>query len=198
MEIRALAISWCAELLKAAALAVLLRGWVAALTRVRGTSMQPTLPDGAWLLVAVWPARLRRIRRGDVVICRYPGRGRQLFVKRAVGLPGDRVWRADGVTYVNGKALDAGFRWFLPDYPPYVLSRDEYFCVGDNRRNSHDSRDWRRKGSRIVGPVDGRMLAGVVRCVIWPPRAMGPVSRRYAPEKRTGARMDEMGDDGRT
>lgn len=200
MEIRTLLARPVAELILAVALAALLRLLVVALTRVRGTSMQPTLPDGAWLLVAVWPARLRRVRRGDVVICRYPGRGRQLFVKRAVGLPGDAVWRTDGVTYVNGAPLEAGFRRFLPDYPPYTLGRDEYFCVGDNRRTSHDSRDWRRKGSRIVGPVDGYLLAGVVRCVLWPPRAMGRVSRQFVPEAPAKALRNvlEMGDDGRT
>ena len=72
--------------------------------------------------------------------------------------------------------------------------------MGDNRRTSHDSRDWRRKGSRIVGPVDGYLLAGVVRCVLWPPRAMGRVSRQFAPEAPAKALRNvlEMGDDGRT
>ncbi len=182
MDVSSLLLSLGAELLEAALLVLFLRCFVAALVRVRGASMRPTLPDGAWLLVAIWPARLRRVRRGDVVICRYPGRGRQLFVKRAVGLPGDRVWRADGVTYVNGEPLDEGMNRHNPDYPPYVLARDEYFCVGDNRRASHDSRDWRRRGSRIVGPVDGRMLRGVVRVVIWPPRAAGRVSRWFDPK----------------
>lgn len=184
MDVSALLISIGSELLEAAAVVLFLRCFVAALARVRGASMLPTLPNGAWLLVAVWPVWPRWIRRGDVVICRYPGRRRQLFVKRVVGLPGDSVWRTDGVTYVNGAPLDEGMNRRNPDYPPYVLARDEYFCVGDNRRVSHDSRDWRRRGSRIVGPVDGRMMRGVVRAVVWPPRAWGRVSRDFEADAR--------------
>ena len=193
-------LSWAGTLAAALVIALVIRSFVFTLIAVKGKSMQETLQNGDRLYVSILTARISGYERGDVVICRSPGRGRQLFVKRAVGLPGDAVWRTDGVTYVNGVPLEAGFRRFLPDYPPYTLGRDEYFCVGDNRRTSHDSRDWRRKGSRIVGPVDGYLLAGVVRCVLWPPRAMGRVSRQFAPEAPAKALRNvlEMGDDGRT
>ena len=83
MEIRALLASWGTELLEAVALAALLRLFVVALTRVRGTSMQPTLPDGAWLLVAVWPARLSGAGPSAVRQARGgPARGRGVAHRR--------------------------------------------------------------------------------------------------------------------
>ena len=92
-----------------------------------------------------------------------------------VGVPGDKVCRYNGVTYVNGEPLDplglaAEARY---DYDEYTLGEDEYFCVGDNRYDSHDSRDWNDgDASRDVGPISGDMLVGKVRHVIWPLNAI--------------------------
>ena len=127
------------------------------------------------------------VDRGDVVICHYPNRGRTNFVKRAVAVPGDQVYRENGVTHVvyeeadeNGEVhvvdemLDERYAlYFLggssDDYAPYTLGEDEYFVVGDNRYNSHDSRDWNDTDpSRDVGPITSDMLVGRVRQVIWP------------------------------
>ena len=58
-----------------------------------------------------------------------------------------------------------------PDYGPYVLGEDEYFVVGDNRYDSHDSRDWNDSdASNDVGPITKDMITGRVRSVIWPPK----------------------------
>ena len=95
-----------------------------------------------------------------------------------VGVPGDKVCRYNGVTYVNGEPLDplglaAEARY---DYDEYTLGEDEYFCVGDNRYDSHDSRDWNDgDASRDVGPISGDMLVGKVRHVIWPLNAIRAV-----------------------
>ena len=55
------------------------------------------------------------------------------------------------------------------DYDPYVLGENEYFVVGDNRYNSHDSRDWKDDDPDMdVGPITKDMIVGHVRQVIWP------------------------------
>ena len=132
--------------------------------------------------------RLGDVERGDVVICHYPNRGSTNFVKRAVAVPGDTVYRENCVTHVvyetideNGETvvvdemLDEGFykkpllNTLDEDYAPYTLGENEYFVVGDNRYNSHDSRDWNDNHSaNDVGPITGDMLVGKVRAVIFP------------------------------
>ena len=62
--------------------------------------------------------------------------------------------------YINGST---------DDYAPYTLGEDEYFMVGDNRYNSHDSRDWKDSNPNgDVGPVTSDMIVGKVQSVIWP------------------------------
>lgn len=166
-----------AEIVAAVAIALLLRTFVAALVIVKGNSMNPTLKNGEVMLALM--GRWRRVRRGDVVICRYPGRGRKFFVKRAVGLPGDEVCRTGGVTLLNGESLDARAYVYRSEYE-YTLADDEYFCVGDNRGNSHDSRDWQRVGNNQVGPLPRRMICGTAKWVIWPPKARRKIGREFA------------------
>ena len=161
----------------AAIIALALRTFVAALVIVKGNSMNPTLKNGQIMLVLM--GRRRRVQHGDVVICRYPGRGRRFFVKRAVGMPGDSVCRTGGVTLLNGESLDARANVFRGEYE-YTLGRDEYFCVGDNRANSHDSRDWQRTGGNQVGPLPKKMIYGVAKWVIWPPAAWKCLERDFA------------------
>lgn len=177
---------WIVSLVAAVVIVLLLQNFVFTLIRVDGASMNPTLVDGERLFVTVADVRFGDVERGDVVICHYPNRGRTFFVKRVVGVPGDMVYRHNGVTHVifestdeNGEtvymdnALDAPFVsiFFNPenDYEPYTLGEDEYFVVGDNRGNSHDSRDWNDTDpSRDVGPITKDMITGHVRTVIWP------------------------------
>lgn len=164
-----------------------IRSFLFQIIRVDGESMFSTLLDNERLFVTVYDVKLHGVNRGDIVICHYPNRGNTNFVKRAVGVPGDSVYRENGVTHVvyeavdaNGAAvtvdemLDERYAAYFPngstdDYEPYVLGENEYFVVGDNRYNSHDSRDWNdAQQVNDVGPITGDMLVGRVRRVIWP------------------------------
>ena len=169
---------WIVALVSALVVVLLVRAFLFTVIRVDGSSMYPTLINDERLFVTVADVKLGYVERGDVVICHYPNRGRTYFVKRVVGVPGDKVCRYDGVTYVNGEPLDplglaAEARY---DYDEYTLGEDEYFCVGDNRYDSHDSRDWNDgDDTRDVGPISGDMLVGKVRHVIWPLNAIRAV-----------------------
>ena len=156
--------------------------------RVDGHSMDDTLSNGERLFVTVADVRFGGdVPRNSIVICHYPHRGLTYFVKRAVAVPGDTVYRKDGVNHVvyeeNGETIDEELDGDIfynisgvlhsyyggPDYDPYVLGDNEYFVVGDNRGNSHDSRDWNdNDDSNDVGPITKGMIVGRVRQVIWP------------------------------
>ncbi len=98
---------------------------------------------------------LREVRRGDVVVFRSPERPRVDMVKRCVGLPGDTVEVVDKQLYINGERVeDSAFAIHRDDrvlpaavsrrdnFGPYVVPDGRYFCLGDNRDQSHDSRFW--------------------------------------------------------
>lgn len=176
---------WVVALAVALLVVFVLKTFLFTVIKVDGASMNPTLKNKERLFVTVYDVKFGETERGDIVICNYPGRyteyplgikTKTYFVKRVVAVPGDTVSRVSNVTYVTytetGEtvALDEAFanRYQGDDYE-YTLGEDEYFVVGDNRGNSHDSRDWHDSDpSRDVGPITGDMLVGHVRNVFWP------------------------------
>jgi signal peptidase I len=111
------------------------------------------------------------IKRGHVVIFKFPQDPDRDFIKRVIGLPGETVEIKDKVVYINGKALDEPYAHFLepplsrtdPEYGratgeesgPWVVPPGNLFVMGDNRDNSHDSRYW---GFLPEDQVKGRAL----------------------------------------
>ncbi len=171
--------SWLYELLAALGLALLLRLCVFNIARIDGQSMTPTLHNRDYALVWRLPYFFRKPRRQEVVICHYPHRRMkrckylpQAFVKRVMGLPGDRVSFIDGAFHLNGEPaaepyLDPLRCRMLSSRPERTLNADEYYVLGDNRDRSNDSRN--------VGPLRRRALRGRVVCILWPPRHIGRV-----------------------
>lgn len=83
--------------------------------------------------------------RFDVVVFKFPDDESQYFVKRIIGLPGEVVEIKAGQVYINNSPLDDSpyIRELADgDYGPFVVPATHYFMLGDNRRNSHDSKDW--------------------------------------------------------
>jgi signal peptidase I len=134
---------------------VLTFGWLIVPVRAYGPSMLPTYRDGGLYFVNRAAYAWREPRRGDVVAIRLAG-PHVLYVKRIVGLPGERVLILRGVVHVNGTALEEPYvvnraAWHMRETP---LGRDEYFVVGDNRgmrMELHDLGTVRR--DRIVGQM---------------------------------------------
>ena len=194
---------WIVALVAAVLIVTVIQSFLFRIIRVDGHSMDTTLADGERLFVTVTDVKFGDVPRDSVVICHYPDRMHdwfnlgilktpEYFVKRLVAVPGDTVYCEKGVTHVvyeqDGetvdKALDERFGQYYAygspyDYEPYVLGEDEYFVVGDNRYNSHDSRDWDANGEGYaggndgsednnVGPISKKMIIGRVREVIFP------------------------------
>lgn len=164
--------SWVIETLLTLAAVLILRLFVVNVARIQGGSMLPTLHNRDFALVWRLPYLFREPRRGDVVICHYPGRKMkrlpflpQAFVKRVIGLPGDTLEWVEGELLLNGTPLaepylDPARCRFPRTQPPVTLGPDEYFVLGDNRDSSNDS--------RRVGPLSRRAIRGRVVCILWP------------------------------
>jgi signal peptidase I len=149
-------------------LALFVRTWVVQAFKIPTGSMENNLLIGDHLLVnkfvfgptigldrAVLP--VRDIKRGDIVVFKYPVEPERDFIKRVIGLPGDTIELRAKKVYVNGKPLDEPYVHFLTAasegsevtsmdvrerYGPVTVPSDQYFVMGDNRDNSQDSRYW--------------------------------------------------------
>lgn len=127
----------------AVAVALAIRTWVLMPTEVSGTSMVPTLQSADKLLTSPLPYIWGEPQRGDIIVFQAPNEAEGVYyVKRVVGLPGERVLVDDGIVYIDGKPLNEPY---LADtvtegYVDTIVPRDSVFVLGDNRLVSHDSR----------------------------------------------------------
>jgi signal peptidase I len=132
--------------------------------QVDGISMEPRVHAGEFVLINTLAFRFGPIRRGDVVAFRHDAPTPETYIKRVVGLPGERVEVRDGVVSVNGRTLAEPYVQF-PDRrsaPPVVVPPNAYYVLGDNRADSDDSRTW---GVLAAPDIVGKAVVG-----IWPPR----------------------------
>jgi len=91
-------------------------------------------------------------KRGDVIVFKYPNSPEVAYVKRLIGMPGDKIEMIGRTVYVNGQALKEPYTQYIDPgsiyehYPPgggyYQVPPNQYFAMGDNRDNSQDSRYW--------------------------------------------------------
>jgi signal peptidase I len=88
------------------------------------------------------------LKRGDVIVFKYPNSPEVAYVKRLMGLPGEKLEMIGRTLYVNGQPLKESYTQFIDPgsvyehYGPYYIPADNYFAMGDNRDNSQDSRFW--------------------------------------------------------
>ncbi|WP_125767230.1 signal peptidase I [Lapidilactobacillus wuchangensis] len=147
----------------------LLFNYVLAKDVVTGPSMQPTFYDGDRLITY----RLGKIKRGDIVVLNAPDEPGSLYIKRVIGLPGDKVYAKNDQLYVNGKKLNESYLSeyntgtdFTEDFSLQQLfgrstvPADSYFVMGDNRPVSKDSRK--------IGFIKKSSINGVVKLRYWP------------------------------
>lgn len=128
-------------------------------------SMEPTLRPGDQVLVDKVAYRHSAPRRGDLAVFSAPDT-HQVTLKRVVAVAGDRVGLEDGVLTVNRKLVRERYvdysRVDSVYFGPVVVPRGTFFAMGDNRGDSHDSRDF--------GPVADTSVIGKVMIRFWGPR----------------------------
>jgi signal peptidase I len=138
----------------AAVIALLIVGFVVQPVRVEGQSMMPKLHDQDRIFVNKFIYPLREwigdrepIKRGDIVVLLYPDDPSKSYIKRVVGLPGEQVNVDNGKLYIDGRPKDEPYldsEYLSADSMPgpVDVKAHHYFVLGDNRRNSSDSRYW--------------------------------------------------------
>jgi signal peptidase I len=90
----------------------------------------------------------RSLKRGDVIVFKFPNGPEVAYVKRLIGLPGDRVEMVGRTVYINGKPLVEDYTQYIDAasmygrFGPFHVPEGQYFAMGDNRDNSQDSRYW--------------------------------------------------------
>ena len=143
--------------------------------RVEEDSMLPELSDGQYVLMLPKERLGRQLDRGDIVMLRHPAGAGDVYVKRIVGLPNETILMREGRVLLNGKVLQEDYptlpaaeKWIGPQ--EWSSGHDEYFVMGDNRRQSRDS--------RVFGPVNSRLIMGRVWFRYWPPSAWGLLGPR--------------------
>lgn len=133
---------------------------------VDGASMYPTFENLDYLIVNEVIYRLNAPMRGDVIVFRYPGNPSVFYIKRIIGLPGEKVSIDHGaitITTVDGAKMTITEPYIVNEDATYTknvsLNEGEYFVMGDNRPNSSDSRTWGPLPKKdIIGRVDLRLL----------------------------------------
>lgn len=178
------------------AIVVPIRAYVVQPFFVRGASMAPSFLDGEYLVIdeLSYDIHFRPLQRGDVVVFRYPLDHAQYYIKRIVGLPGERVQIRQGQVTIANAEHQSGV---ILDEAPYLREREvtegtadvtlksnEVFVLGDNRDQSSDSRHW---GPLPVDLVVGRAVvralplgrAGVVSTPWYGALAPGGETERF-------------------
>ncbi|MFC4455493.1 signal peptidase I [Deinococcus sonorensis] len=191
------------ELLEPIVFAVLITQFIGTVVGVDGVSMMPNLRHHERVFLPKYETWLHKagigsFHRGDILVFKPPAAAEQrsfyglwnyrpFLIKRLIGLPGDRIRISQGITYVNGAALDASFTtdywkqqgcWdtgsqqanqalndqngIVTNQKEFTVPAGQYFVQGDNRteRGSEDS--------RFFGPIPLRDIAGRAAAVIWP------------------------------
>jgi signal peptidase I len=118
--------------------------YILATVRVAGQAMMPTFHDGERVLI--WKF-VDEIKRGDIVVFWYPDDPSKSYINRVIGLPGEEVMVENGNVMINGSLLDepymnVEYRSNDSMTSPIYVKDHHYFVLGDNRRNSSDSRYW--------------------------------------------------------
>ncbi len=169
-----------------------IRAWCLHAYLIATPSMAPALHAQDRVLANYLRYHLRDVERGDIVVFHPPGRDR-VYVKRVIGLPGERVEIEDGRVFVNGEALPTetsangdvletcGSRSYAIEpggggrrrFRGALVPDGAYFLLGDNRPSSQDSRQF--------GPIPRQNILGAVEYRFWaadPQRPRGPLGDR--------------------
>lgn len=129
---------------------------------VKGASMEPNFYDNEYLIIDELSFDFREVERGEIVVFHPPTSDAQYYIKRVIGLPGEKIQIVDGKVMIYNDAFPNGFALeesYIEEYtygrtPMIELGDGEYYVMGDNRDKSLDS--------RVFGPITQDHITGRV------------------------------------
>ncbi|HEY9906370.1 MAG TPA: signal peptidase I [Thermosynechococcaceae cyanobacterium] len=152
-----------------------IRTFVAEARYIPSGSMQPTLEIDDRLIIDKLGYRFKSPQRGDIVVFSPTQKLEELkyqdaFIKRVIGLPGEKVEVKNRRVYINDQPLSENYTKEAPqyDYGPQVVPQDQYLVLGDNRNNSYDSHYW--------GFVPREKIIGRAVVRFWPMERVGEIA----------------------
>lgn len=145
---------------------------------VLGSSMLYTLHDNDLLVASKISYKLHTPQRGDIIVFKPPDEASRDFIKRIIGLPGERIRIVNSVVYINDRVLHEPYlpeKWTYNNNWPssgqdYIILPDQYFVMGDNRNHSSDS--------RTFGPITLDSILGKAEVRIWPLGTLGLLDQK--------------------
>ncbi len=148
-------------------LSSLIKNNVARAYRIPSSGMEPALLVGDYLIADMIPYKSAKPKRGDIVVFEYPKDPSKYFIKRVIGLEGEKVQIIRNKVYINEQMIEDPWGHFsgnspwakylpsMENFGPVVVPKDCLFVLGDNRDNSQDSRFW---GFVNIKKVKGKPL----------------------------------------
>ncbi len=148
--------------ISAGIIAFIIITFIGQVTVVRGASMEPTLHDRERLIANKISYRFESPERNEIIIFKPPIGIKRNYIKRIIGIPGDKIEIVNGKIYVNDQVLKEPYVKYRSNenMPPTIVPADSFFVLGDNRPNSSDSRYW--------GFVPRKNVVGKAWVVFWP------------------------------
>lgn len=147
---------------------ILIRTFIITPVKVNGTSMDTTLHDGQIMLLNKVNYLFNDIKRFDIVVVDYNG---NKLIKRVIGLPNETLKYENNILYINDKEVDEYFKnqetddFNISELGYEKIPKDCYFVIGDNRKDSSDS--------RIIGCIKKKNILGRANLVIYPFKNFG-------------------------
>ena len=142
--------------------------------QVKGASMEINFHDGEYILTDKISYRLNDPERGNVVVFKAPRNPELDYIKRIIGLPGEKIKIENNSIFINGKKLEEEYLpedfktsggLFLQKDKEIIIPENSYFVLGDNRSHSSDSREW--------GSIQKENIVGKAFLRYWPPQKIG-------------------------
>ncbi len=148
---------------------------------VNGESMYPNLHNHQYLITNIISLKIGDPKLGDVVVFKAPNEPEKDFIKRVIGIKGDKISILEGKVYLNDKQLDESKYLdssvktyggsFLKEGQSIVVPEEYFFVLGDNRSYSSDSREW--------GLVPKKNIIGISKFIYWPASDAGFIKNPF-------------------